>query len=330
MGKKSISVVIPNYNGRKLLTLILPALYRALEKSSIDHEVIIADDASTDDSIAFIEKNYPRIRLLINTQNQGFSPTINKGIFLATKELVLLLNSDVKLMPDYFEPLFRYFDKADTFGVMGRIIGWDDDRVQDAAKYPSFHGAKIKTSGNYYAKDPNKNDWLLSMYLSGANALVDREKLVALNGFNEIYAPFYVEDFELSIRAWRLGWNCYYEHFAICRHQQSVSIKAKNKKKAINTIYYRNKMYLHATHLSGLQKFLWYLQLFPEILIRLLTFRFYYLTAYFMFISQNKKLLNSIREFKLFSKSKNIHLCTVKDVVNKILESIRNKNIVRF
>ena len=49
----------------------------------------------------------------------------------------------------------------------------------------------------------------------------DKNKLIELGGFNELYAPFYVEDYDLSLRAWRLGYKCYYEHFALCRHQVS-------------------------------------------------------------------------------------------------------------
>ena len=127
--------------------------------------------------LSLLKQHFPAVKIIENSQNKGFSPTINKGIFSAQYDYVLLLNSDVLLSEDYFIPLLRYFDKEDTFGVMGRIVGWDDDLIQDAAKYPSFHGAKIKTTGNYYLPEPQKNDWLFSMYLSGANAFVDRKKL---------------------------------------------------------------------------------------------------------------------------------------------------------
>ncbi len=329
MSYKGISVVIPNYNGIALLPKILPSLFEALTFSSLPYEVIISDDCSKDNSVSFLQETFPQVHIIINEENKGFSPTINKGIFAACYDYVLLLNSDVILTENYFIPLLRYFDKPDTFGVMGQIIGWDDDIIQDAAKFPSFHGAKIKTTGNYFLKMPGEHDWLYSMYLSGANALIDRKKLMILNGFDEIFAPFYVEDFELSLRAWRLGWKCYYEHFAICRHKVSVTIKTKSSKNFVNTVYYRNKMYLHAIHLSGSRRFFWYLQLLPETLIRLLTLRFYYLDALSMFL-MNKKAVQKSREqfFKLAKISEKI--LSVKEVVNIIRDSIAKKNINRF
>lgn len=326
---KGISVVIPNYNGTRLLTQILPSLYTALENSKEVYEIIISDDCSTDDSIAYIKTAFPDIVLLTNNENRGFSPTINNGIFIAKYDYLLLLNNDVKLDPHYFDGLFRYFERPDTFGVMGRIIGWDDDNIQDAAKYPSFHGAKIKTSGNYYSADPQKNDWLYSTYLSGANAFVDRKKIIALSGFDEIFAPFYVEDFELSLRAWRVGWKCYYDHFSVCRHQTSVSIKSKSSKNFINTIYYRNKMFLHFIHLSGLQLTTWCLQLIPETLFYFFTGRFYFVGALKLFLASKYKAAASKKNLEdHFLNQKG--LLSVREVFNNILLSVKNKEITKF
>lgn len=329
MSSRGISVIIPNYNGVELLPKILPALYAALKFAGLPNEVIIADDASTDSSVDHLKNTFPEARVIVNEKNLGFAPTVNKGLAVAQFDYVLLLNSDVKLNENYFPPLLRYFEREDTFGVMGRIIGWDDDSVQDTAKFPSFHGAKIKTAGNYFSQSPKPDDWLCSMYLSGANAFIDRKKLVALGGLDEIFAPFYVEDFEMSLRAWRMGWKCYYEHFAICRHKVSVTIKSKNRKAFINAIYYRNKMYLHAIHLDGWQRFLWHAQLIPETIIRLLTFRFYYLEALRMFLSNREAIKRSKEKFLLLAKQ-NGKIISVKDVVKTIRTSLGKSRISRF
>lgn len=329
MSNKGISVIIPNYNGIQLLPKILPPLFKALTFSDLPHEVIVSDDCSKDNSVSFLQKEYSNVKLVLNKENKGFSPTINKGIFAAQYDYVFLLNSDVILTENYFIPLLRYFDKDDTFGVMGRIVGWDDDKLQDSAKFPSFHGAKIKTAGNYLVEAPKEDDWLYSMYLSGANAFIDREKLLALNGFDEIYSPFYVEDFDLSLRAWRIGWKCYYEHFAICRHKTSVTIKSKNKKAFINSIYYRNKMYLHSIHLSGSSRFLWYLQLIPETFIRLLTFRFYYIRSLRLFFKNGENVMQSKQRFAKVAKEHG-ELLSVRQVVNRIKTSLIRRPIWRF
>ena len=329
MRPKGISVIIPNYNGSQLLNEILPSVTQALFATGLPNEIIISDDCSTDDSVKMMAEKFPEIILIESTTNKGFSPTINKGIFASKYEYLLLLNNDVKLEADYFKPLLRYFELPDTFGVMGRIIGWNDNRIQDGGKYPEFHGAKIKTSGNYIPVSDTHNGYMYSMYLSGANALVSGEKLIQLGGFDELFAPFYVEDFELSVRAWRLGWKCYYEHEAICRHKLSVTIKSKNKKKYINRIYYRNKMYLHAIHLEGIELFFWYLQLFPEIAIRLLSGRFYFLQSFTDFLSTLKKMKASKLTFNQLASAKG-KLISFKKTVKAIQQSLSEKNIKRF
>lgn len=304
-------------------------MYRALEQSGLPWEVIVSDDCSKDGSVAWLRANEPRVLVLTSEVNKGFSPTINKGIFASQYAYILLLNSDVKLTEDYFRHLIPYLEDPGCFGVMGRIVGWDDEIMQDAAKYPAFHGAKIKTSGNYYVTDARPGDKVPSMYLSGANAFVSAEKIRQLEGFDEIFAPYYVEDFELSLRAWRLGWSCYYEHRAVCRHKLSVSIRSKSSKAAINTVYYRNKMFMHAMHLEGPRLFFWYLQLLPEMLIRIFSGRIYYLKSLAYFFRNRPRMLKSRQKFLALA-SRTGHLSSVEQVVKHILDYASSRQIKRF
>ena len=312
-----------------MLAEIIPPLYDALRQTGMLYEIIISDDKSSDDSAAYIRSAFPEIKVLESEKNRGFSPAINKGIFIAQYDLLLLLNSDVKLTVNYFKKLLPYFNMEDTFGVMGRIIGWDDDEIQDGGKYPAYQGAKIKTSGNNYPLDAAENRKLYSMYLSGANALVSREKINELGGFDELFAPFYVEDFELSLRAWRIGWKCYYEHNAICRHRTSATIKSLSKRNFIKKIYYRNKMFLHALHPEDSARWLWYLQLIPEMIMHLLLFRFWFFSSVKMFLDSKTEIQASRERFTALSYRKNV-LFSVNEVVNKILLSLKGIPIKRF
>ncbi len=320
----NISVVIPNYNGVHLFPFTLPALFDALTNSGKQFEVIIIDDCSTDDSVNYLRDNFPQISVISNSSNLGFSKTINRGIDTATHELVLLLNSDVKLTNNYFADQLRYFEGSDTFGVMGKIIGWDDDLVQDTAKYPKFEGFKLKTSFNYLSSDSNQLSY--SMYLSGANALVDRKKLLQLGGFNSLYSPFYMEDVDLSIRAWRIGWKCYFEPLSICRHRTSTSIASKEKKQVIKTIYNRNKMYFHAIHLNGLPLAGWYLQTFFELLIRTLILQFYYFRSFVAFIKNDPGIRDSRSKLVELSKKTGVFL-TLNSVADLIKKSVEHQDI---
>lgn len=328
MNVQGISVVIPNYNGVQLFQEVLPTVLQALKNIGLPYEIIVSDDCSADGSVQYLKENFPAINVLVNEQNSGFSVTINKGIFAAKHSHLLLLNSDVKLSSDYFAHLLRYFDKEDTFGVMTRIIGWNDELIQDGGKYPSFHGVKIKTSGNYIPEETKPSQMLYSMYLSGANAFVSREKINVLRGFNEIFSPFYVEDFELSLRAWRLGWKCYYDHGTYCRHKLSATIKSTNRKKAIQVIYNRNKMFLHAIHLTQGKRFLWFLQLIPESLVHFFTLRWSYFHSLYLFILSYGKVIQSRRSFHQLANQK--ALLEVSAVASFITDSLSDEKIRRF
>ncbi|SRR5258706_3501925 len=317
-----ISVVIPNYNGRYLLEKILPPLWEALNNTALPFEVIVSDDKSTDDSISYLQSVYPQVKIIVNSINQGFAPTINRGIFISNYSHLLLLNSDVKLTPEYFSAQLRYFEREDTFGVMGRMIGWDSDSIQDGGKYPAFHGLKIKTSGNYVPVEEKPDHWLYSMYLSGANAFVDRNKIMLLEGFDELFAPFYVEDYELSLRAWRMGWKCYYDHQSICRHKESVTVKTKTNKSQVNKIYYRNKMYLHALHLPGQILFFWHIQLFFEGLFNLFVLRLYFLQAIFQYVKHWPDVYTKRKAFRNLARHSGKTLFSLRRVTQMVLENM--------
>jgi GT2 family glycosyltransferase len=326
---RGISVVIPNYNGVGLFPQTLPPLFEALKQSLLPYEVIVSDDCSTDDSVGMLVRDFPEVRVITSKVNQGFAPTINKGIREATFDMVFLLNSDVKLKPDYFTYLVPYFERNDTFGVMGQIVNWDDDGIQDGAKLPTFQGAKIKTFKNFLPSETPVQPGLYTMYLSGAETLVSKSKLQMLGGFDEIFAPYYIEDYELSLRAWRLGWKCYYDHRAICRHRTSSSIKSKARKQHIQTIYYRNKMFLHAIHLNSFQMMIYYPQIFFECLVRVVSFRFHYVNSIRLFFKGRKKCRDSKKRFEELADKVGTNL-TLAEVAKKIGDSLNRTIIWRF
>lgn len=124
--------------------------------------------------------------------------------------------------------------------------------------------------------------------------LVDREKLIWLGGFNELFAPFYHEDLDLSLRAWESGWKCYYNNSSVCWHAVSATIKSHSSKNHIKTISTRNRLLLHAFHLQGIHLYLWHTLTFLELLVKWITGRLYYYKAYALFI----KKLPMMRAYK--------------------------------
>ncbi|AYL93789.1 glycosyltransferase family 2 protein [Mucilaginibacter celer] len=320
---KSISVVIPNYNGAVLLAKNLPSVYAALKHSRLTYEVIISDDASTDDSVAFIKANYPDVVLISNSTNGGFSVNINKGIAAAKHDLVLLLNSDIKLNDDYFESQIKYFEQPDTFGVMGKIIDEATGKVAESCKYPLPSAFKINHFKNI-AINPGIEAY--SYYLSGANALVSREKLNELGGFNEIFSPFYHEDLDLSLRAWENGWRCYYEPGAVCTHAVSSTIKSHSSKKRIKTISTRNRLLLHYFHLDSSTLYLWRVITFLSLPFKLLAGKAYYVTAYRLYLQKLKVMRTYKATFKqdAIKKGRYVPFVTVKNNIKTKLDEVLN------
>jgi len=323
--KYSISVVIPNYNGKYLIEKNIPFVLNALKSSQIeDYEIIISDDNSIDDSVLFIRTNYPEIILICNKQNKGFSGNTNIGILSATKDLVLILNSDIQLTDSFFVPLLSFFDKPDTFGVMSRIIAIDSDKLQEGSKYPDYTFGNI--SGKNYVSQSQSS--LYSLYLTGANALVDRKKLLQVGCFNEIYNPYYWEDVDLGIKAWRMGYKVYYEDMAVCRHPTSSTIKKEPGKK-VRIIFKRNKMYFHYLHLNGLELNYFLITIVMKTLFKLLLGDKYYAKSSYEFFKTIPKLRESKNAFKkqLLQANGNRSL---KDIVKYIKTSTSHLDIIKF
>ena len=248
---KSISVVIPNFNGKSLLKRYLPPLVESLSNSKLvsDWEIIIADDASTDDSIKFLYQNFPSIIVLQNEINAGFSITCNKGIFAATKELVFVLNSDMYVPLDLFDALCPvFFNNKDAFGVFPTVKDITGDNILEAQKYPQNKSGSIHYVDNFI-----QDKLSYSLYLCGGNALIDREKLFELKGYNTIYSPFYFEDFDLSLRAWRKGWKSYYCPETYCLHCHSATVNENFSKTFIEETFTRNKLIFNYLYTEGLQ-----------------------------------------------------------------------------
>lgn len=323
--KKTVSVILPNFNGRELLEEFIPSIIEALTFSNIEYEFILVDDKSTDNSVDYIKNHFPSIILVENKINRGFSFTCNKGIEIAKKDLVFLVNSDVKLSIDYFEQQLKYFEMNETFGVMGQIKNYESLKTEDHARFPRFKGVKLKATKFYYST--NSSEKVFTTYLSGANALICNQKLKSLNGFDEIYSPFYFEDFDLGLRAWKMGWKLYYEHQSICFHKVSATTKNLNKSNLVNRIYYRNSFILHAIHLNGFRKKIWYSQLFTSTLLwHLIKGEFWIIYSLIDFLKNKKKIQESITKIKKMQLELNITI-GIDNILSIFKNSLKNKSI---
>ena len=97
--------------------------------------------------------------------------------------------------------------------------------------------------------------------------LVSRKKMIELQGFNEIYSPFYFEDFDVSLRAWRKGLVCYYTEETFCKHCHSLTIKKKFTPDYVQIIFIRNKLIFNYLHLSSCVAFAMHIRVLLKIML---------------------------------------------------------------
>ena len=132
-----VSIIIINYNGKELTLNCLKSIYDKLK--GVEYEIILVDNASSDDSVEVIEKSYPQVSIIKNDDNLGFSKANNQGIKIAKGDYILLLNNDTLLKEGDFDTLLTYIsDKADV-GIVGCRINNPDGSLQlSCYKFPSM------------------------------------------------------------------------------------------------------------------------------------------------------------------------------------------------
>ena len=226
----SVSIVISNYNGKDLLAKNLPYTLSAARRYSAETEIIVVDDASTDDSAEYVRQNFPDVRVLQLENNVGFADASDQGILAATGHIVVLLNTDVRVSEDFIMPLVAHFAGEDVFAVMSMSYADDENTLKEIAKVPIFKRGYLKFVSS---KDPQlrhavtngeNQSPIYSFYAVGAHSAIDKSKYLILGGFDDLYYPFYSEDVDLCYRAWKRGWKTIFEPRSIVYHSAAGPI----------------------------------------------------------------------------------------------------------
>ena len=202
-----VSIIIPNWNGKNLLEKNLPTVL-----ATGADDVIVSDDGSTDESVEFLKKNFPQVKILAH-KRLGFAGNCNRGVGVAKGEIVVLLNTDVIPEKDFLKPLKEDFQDPKVFAV--------------SFNEPNLSWAKIKWVNGFVEHEPGpKIDKIhLSAWASGGSAAFRKTIWEKLGGFDEIYKPFYWEDLDLSYRAWKRGYEILWDPRAVVHHQHEETIK---------------------------------------------------------------------------------------------------------
>jgi len=127
---RAASVVIPTWNGRHLLEQYLPSVVKALSNNPAN-EVIVVDNASTDGTVEFVRRNFPSVRVLELPVNRGFGGGSNAGFRQARSDIVVLLNNDMRVEPDFLAPLLEGFTDEKVFSVSCQIFFSDPSKRRE-------------------------------------------------------------------------------------------------------------------------------------------------------------------------------------------------------
>jgi GT2 family glycosyltransferase len=230
---KSVCLAILNYNGKTHLEHLLPTAFTAAKNFSSNCAVVVLDNHSTNDDVAWLERGFPSVQTIVAPKND-FLFSYNWLAQKRTEEILVLLNNDLKVDRDFLAPLVRHFDSPDVFSVSARSYDWKGAEVTSGP-------GRLKFENGFYSWnfDTRHQKTCHTLFTSGGFMAVDRKKFVELGGFNRLFAPAYCEDVDLCFRAWRRGWRCIYEPGSIVwhRHQGTWS---RNSIDSLSSLELRN------------------------------------------------------------------------------------------
>lgn len=253
---KPITIIIPNYNGAKLLRENLPSVMSAVDCYGNGSTISVVDDGSSDGSVEVLRNHFPEITVFVHQENMGFAEAVHTGVSEAKTDLVFILNSDVQLEENFFSPLVPYFDDEQTFSVNPSIYDEKGEIKRHSWNYRQFRRGRIallKWNLGRAEEIVASGKRCPTMYGHGGSMLVRKKMFDALNGFDPIFKPYYGEDSDIGIRAWRRGWFSYFEPGTSLVHQSVGAIKANVHIKKVKCIRRRNRYLLEWIHLTPLQ-----------------------------------------------------------------------------
>ena len=207
-----LSVVILNYNVQYFLEQCILSVQRAI--GNLDAEIIVVDNASSDDSCAMVTRKFPQITLIQNKENVGFSKANNQAVAIAKGKYVCILNPDTAVAEDTFLKCLQKAEKLTNLGAMGihLLDGTGHFLPESKRNLPTPFVSLKKVLGftkKYYANHISDKEEGEVQVLVGAFMLLERSIYNDVGGFDEDYF-MYGEDIDLSYKIEKAGYKNYY------------------------------------------------------------------------------------------------------------------------
>jgi GT2 family glycosyltransferase len=236
----SVSIIIPNWNGKELLKKHLSSVI----ESSNGAAIILADDCSDDDSISYVQNNFPTISIIKTKRHEGFASAVNAGVQRAKTEIVVLLNTDIEPEKEFLQPLLTHFTDPKVFAV-----GCMDKSSEKGEIVLRGRGIGWWKKGFFIHKrgEVNESD---TAWVSGGSGAFRRSIWNELGGMDRVFNPFYWEDIDISQRAIEKGYRILFDKQSIVYHyHESGVIASRYSQNQIKMIAFRNQFYFVWKHI---------------------------------------------------------------------------------
>lgn len=278
------SIIIVNYNQRSHLEICLRSLSEDL---STEDEIIFVDNASSDGSIAYVELNYPNIKIVRCQSNLGFAEGSNVGAQHACGKFLVFLNPDTRVTPNWLDALITELVKSSLVGmVTSKILLMNDPQRINTAGNNIHIGGLAMCRGLGFSSDEFPQPTEVNA-VSGAAFIIKRDLFNQLDGFDGDFF-LYMEDTDLSWRARLAGFVCMYAPNSIVYHDYALRFVHQK-------IYYqeRNRYMMLLKSLRGPTLFM----LIPTLLLMEI------ISWGFVLLRDRERALDKLRAYKyIFSK----------------------------
>ncbi len=227
------SIVIPVHNKAALTRQCLDAIYE--HPPAVDHEILVVDDASTDETAEMLAGYGDAVQHLRLDRNAGFATACNTGAAAAKGEYLVFLNNDTIAQPGWLDALVAYSDEHGVTAVGSKLL-YPDGSVQHAGVVFSPLGDPLHIYAGFPADHPAVNKSRPFQAVTAACVLVRREAFEEVGGFDTGYQND-LEDVDLCLRLGQSGHAVHYCHTSLLYHLESASRGQRNRPKHSARVY---------------------------------------------------------------------------------------------
>jgi O-antigen biosynthesis protein len=215
------SIIIPVFNQAEHTFQCLRALLGEIDPRR--HEVLVVDNASSDETPRLLQRFADRVRVLRNAENRGFVDACNQAARAAAGRYLVFLNNDTLVQPGWLPHLVETAEADPAVGAVGSMLLYPDGRLQEAGALV-WNDGQAHNYGRYESPEDPRFTFAREVdYCSGASLLVRRELFERLGGFDARYAPAYYEDADLGMGLRSLGQRVVYQPLSRVVHHEGAT-----------------------------------------------------------------------------------------------------------